>query len=53
MNRFLRAAGLSLVCLLVPGAWLLAGSKNAGTSGGAFLKIGAGARPAGMGEAYT
>jgi hypothetical protein len=30
----------------------LAGS-GAGTSGAAFLKIGAGARPAGMGEAYT
>jgi hypothetical protein len=28
-------------------------SKSAGTSGAAFLKIGAGARPAAMGEAFT
>lgn len=32
---------------------VFAGNKNAGTSGAQFLKIGAGARPAAMGEAFT
>lgn len=32
---------------------VFAGNKNAGTSGAQFLKIGVGARAAGMGEAFT
>src|SRR3990167_1240689 len=50
--------------LLASSFWLLAilspsvlhaafTSKSAGTSGAAFLKIGAGARPTGMGGAYS
>ncbi|HAH08159.1 MAG TPA: hypothetical protein DCM05_16815 [Elusimicrobia bacterium] len=45
---------LSLALLLLTGgrAWSY-GSSDKGTSGAAFLKIGPGARPAAMGEAYA
>jgi hypothetical protein len=36
-----------------PSSFVFAGGKNAGTSGAAFLKIDAGARPAAMGGAFT
>jgi hypothetical protein len=43
---------IGLVLVLSPmAAW--SGNSNAGTSGAEFLKIGPGARPAGMGEAFT
>ena len=44
-----------MVSLLLRGPVLRAAftSKSAGTSGAAFLKVGAGARPTGMGGAYT
>lgn len=49
------------VLAIMAGCWLLAagssvwafGKDNVGTSGAAFLKIGPGARPVGMGEAFT
>jgi len=44
---------LSLVTGHLPLANAAFSSKDAGTSGAAFLKIGAGARPNAMGEAYT
>lgn len=51
----MRRSGTSLQFLLA--AALLAGAAsaadNAGTSGAAFLKVGAGARPAALGEAVT
>jgi hypothetical protein len=47
------AVGLLWAGVQLAGASLWAANKNAGTSGAAFLKIGAGARPAGMGEAFT
>jgi len=40
-------------CLLSPSAVFSFGDDNAGTSGAAFLKIAPGARPVGMGEAFT
>lgn len=45
---------LLLSCLTLPPSPLFAfGKDQAGTSGAAFLKIGPGARPVGMGEAFT
>jgi hypothetical protein len=42
------------LALLFSSSFLFAfGKDNAGTSGAAFLKIGPGARPVGMGEAFT
>jgi long-subunit fatty acid transport protein len=49
-RRFLLLATASL---LAAAPLFAAADKNAGTSGAAFLKIGAGARPAAMGEAVT
>jgi hypothetical protein len=43
----------SVSCLLFSVIPARATDSNAGTSGAAFLKIGPGARPAGMGEAFT
>lgn len=48
---------ISELCVLSPElgptqAWA-SGKSNVGTSGAAFLKIGPGARPAGMGDAFT
>src|SRR5882724_12008746 len=44
---------LIAACLVLAPGLAMASSSNAGTSGAAFLKIGPGARPAGMGEAFT
>src|ERR1700689_2585823 len=41
------------LCLLSVPLQVFAGSDNVGTSGAEFLKIGPGARPVGMGEAFT
>jgi hypothetical protein len=43
----------AVVPLFAPCSALYASDKNAGTSGAQFLKIGGGARSAGMGEAFT
>lgn len=55
MNRKALILFFSLALLAGTGPVLHAAfnSKSAGTSGAAFLKIGAGARPTGMGGAYT
>lgn len=45
------AVALSVFCL--PSSVFAFGKDNAGTSGAAFLKIAPGARPVGMGEAFT
>lgn len=53
--RWLRLAAVLLIsdlCVLSPELWA-SGKAQVGTSGAAFLKVGPGARPAGMGEAYT
>ncbi len=44
---------ISELCVLSPELARAFGSNDVGTSGAAFLKIGPGARPAGMGEAFT
>src|ERR1035437_9224154 len=49
LHAGMTAMGLLLLSLNVA----LPSDKNVGTSGAAFLKIGPGARPAGMGEAFT
>jgi long-subunit fatty acid transport protein len=41
------------ILLLLSASTLWAANKNAGTSGAQFLKIGAGARPTSMGEAFV
>jgi hypothetical protein len=41
------------ICILSCGIAAAFGQSDAGTSGAAFLKIGPGARPVGMGEAFT
>jgi hypothetical protein len=55
MKRLMTAwAFVFLISSLIPRPSLLfAANSNVGTSGAAFLKIGPGARPAAMGEAYT
>jgi hypothetical protein len=52
MNRFFRyVCSLFLILGLTSGAFAI--SDNAGTSSGDFLRLPAGARPAGMGEAFS
>ena len=46
-------ARMTAMILLLSSAPVFAGNSNVGTSGAAFLKIGPGARPVGMGEAFT
>lgn len=50
--RWAMAAAV-MICLLFGAVNLFAANKNVGTSGAQFLKIGAGARPVGMGETFT
>lgn len=50
--RWSLAAAVAVV-LLFGAVNLFAANKNVGTSGAQFLKIGAGARPVAMGEAFT
>ncbi len=52
--RSLRSLAMTALVGILLSAQLFAfGSSEVGTSGAAFLKIGPGARPAGMGEAFT
>src|SRR5687767_5725272 len=47
-------AGMTVLGILFFSSCVFAfGNDNAGTSGAAFLKIAPGARPVGMGEAFT
>ncbi|HPG31034.1 MAG TPA: hypothetical protein PLQ81_09645, partial [bacterium] len=41
------------ICIMIPSELSAFGSKDVGTTGAAFLKLGYGARPAGMGEAFS
>lgn len=50
---WIRAAAIAGCSLFAFSCSLFASNKNVGTTGGQFLKIGAGARPVGMGEAFT
>src|SRR5438045_4142227 len=53
MRTLLGLAALALVMAFGSPAGADFAAKSAGSSGAAFLKIGAGARPAGLGQAYT
>jgi hypothetical protein len=46
-------AGMTALIFLISGQAMAFGKSDTGTSGAAFLKIGPGARPAAMGEAFT
>jgi hypothetical protein len=53
-GRFIRVVAVAFTFhLSLFTCHLYAANKNVGTSGAQFLKIGAGARPVGMGEAFT